>query len=154
MEIVVECNPDEALMRALGYPRKMVFHQSSKAEVLRYLEKNPTSIGIVDEDPGRNNAGYFTKYRKQGQAKFGIEEFFNTKIKTRLIVLKPRLEEWVLGHAIASQVDPKKYSLPADGHHLHKSINEQIPKFEKMLAEMLTKKSKALLHLKQLIDAK
>jgi hypothetical protein len=39
-EIVVECKPDETLIKVLGYVRKTVTHQPNKGEVLNNLQRN------------------------------------------------------------------------------------------------------------------
>jgi len=153
-DIVLECNPDEALIKVLGYSRKMITHQSSKGEVINYLERNPASIGIVDEDPGSAKPTYFSKFSLETEERFGIESYKITKLGTRLIVIKPRLEEWILKHAKELKIDPGKHSLPSNGNELHKIINTRISKFESMLKVMLDKRSAALGHLKSLIDSK
>jgi len=146
-EIIVECYADEALMRQLGYSRKLILHGPSKAGVLRSLEKNPNAVGVVDEDPGTNNSAYFLKYERIVEDKFNLEKFAKPRINTQLIVIKPFLEDWILRQAASLDVDPLNYSLPTNAKKLHSKINDQLPKFEKM-----QKKSKALEYLKWLID--
>lgn len=153
-DIVIECNPDEALLKVLGYTRKMITHQSSKGEVINYLKRNPSAIGIVDDDPGSAKPTYFLEFSPETENKFGIESYVISKLQTRLIVIKPRLEEWVLQNASELNVNPVHYSIPTTGHELHKVINTRIPKFKDLLNEMLSKKSPALNHLKLLIENK
>jgi hypothetical protein len=152
IDIIVECKPDEALMRALGYTRKRIFHQPNKAEVIKYLIRNPRAIGIVDEDPGAANVGYFSKFRKIGAVKFGLEQFVSPGGKSPLIVIKPRLEEWILSQANSCAINPQDYSLPSSPHQLHKNINEKLPEFEKMLGAMQIRKNAGLAYLKALIN--
>jgi len=122
--------------------------------VINYLERNPSAIGIVDDDPGSAKPTYFSKFALETEERFGIESYRITKLGTRLIVIKPRLEEWILKQATALKVDLKQHSLPNNGNELHKIINTRIPRFENMLKEMLDKKSDALSYLKFLIDKK
>ena len=154
IEIVVECNPDEALVKKLGYTRKMVTHQSSRGEVINYLQKNPSAIGIVDDDPGSAKPTYFSKFTLETSEQLGIESYSIDKLGTRLIVIKPRLEEWVLRHANALKIDLKQHSIPDSGNELHKVINTRIPRFENLIKEMIDKESPALMRLKSLIDRK
>lgn len=154
IEIVVECNPDEALVKKLGYTRKMVTHQSSRGEVINYLQKNPSAIGIVDDDPGAAKPTYFSKFSLDSNEQLGIESYSIAKVGTRLIVIKPRLEEWVLKHANALKIDLKQHSIPDNGNELHKVINTKIPRFENLIKEMIELKCPALTHLKSLIDKK
>jgi hypothetical protein len=151
-EIVLECNPDEALVKVLGYTRKMITHQSSRGEVINYLKKNPLAIGIVDDDPGSAKPTYFSKFTRETEEQFDVESFYIPKLKTRVIVIKPRLEEWILKQAVASQINLKQYSMPADANELHKIINTRIPRFEGLLKEMLVKENPGLKHLRNLIN--
>jgi hypothetical protein len=153
-DIVLECNPDEALIKVLGYPRRMITHQSSKGEVINYLARNPAAIGIVDDDPGSAKPAYLLKFSLETEERFGIESYKIAKLGTRLIVIKPRLEEWILKQAKDLRIDLKQHAMPANGNDLHKIINTRISRFENMLKEMLDKKSEALTHLKSLIDKK
>lgn len=153
-EIVLECNPDEALIKVLGYTRKMITHQPGRGEVINYLQRNPSAIGIVDEDPGSAKPTYFSKFTHESDEQFDIASFHIPKLRTRLIVIKPRLEEWILKQALESKINPKSYSLPEDANDLHKIINTKIPLFEKMIKEMLEKGNSGLKHLKNLIDKK
>ena len=153
-EIVLECNPDEVLIKTLGYARNMITHQPSRGEVINYLKKNPDAIGIVDDDPGSAKPTYFSKFQSETTEKFNTESYCIPKLQTRLIVIKPRLEEWILKRAAESGIDTTQYSLPNDGHELHKIINTRLPRFEAMIREMLSKKNAGLLHLKELIERK
>lgn len=152
IEIVVECNPDEALLKVLGYSNKMIIHQPSRGQVVNYLERNPTAIGIVDDDPGSAKPNYFKKFKKETDEKFGVESYAIDKLGTRLIIIKPRLEEWIIKHAQESKIDLTKHSMPSSGNELHKIINTRIPRFMNLLKEMIEKGSPSLRHLKSLID--
>ena len=152
LEIALECKPDETLIKILGYNRKMITHQPNMGQVINYLEKNPGAIGIVDEDPGSANPSYFSKFQKEARGHFDVECFHIPKRGTRLVVIKPRLEEWILKHTAISDVDLQKYSLPGDPRKLHKIINTRLAKFENVVKEMLNRDSKALLHLREVID--
>ena len=81
-----------------------------------------------------------------------MECFHIPKRGTRVVVIKPRLEEWILKHVALSNVDLQKYSLPGNPRKLHKIINPRLAKFENMVKEMLKRDSKALIHLKEVID--
>ena len=151
-KIVLECKPDEVLIKSLGYTRKMITHQPNKGAVINYLQRNPGVIGIVDEDPGAANPTYMYKFQEETPEKFDIENLFVRKEKTRLIILKPRLEDWILKYAKKSNINLQKYSLPETGRKLHKIINSHLPKFALMINEMLEKENEALMHLKKIIE--
>lgn len=151
-EIVLECNPDEVLVKALGYTRKMITHQPNRGEVINYLKRNPAVIGIIDDDPGSAKPTFFSKFLPETMVKFDIESYCIPKAGTRLIIIKPRLEEWILVQAARSEIDLNHHSLPTNGKELHKIINYRLPRFESMIKEMLGRNNEALLYLKSLIQ--
>ncbi len=51
----------------------------------------------------------------------------------RLIVVCPRLEEWLLETAKLAGIKITSYGLPSDAEKLHERININLKKFEKLL---------------------
>ncbi|MDN5216989.1 hypothetical protein QQ020_33270 [Fulvivirgaceae bacterium BMA12] len=153
-EIVLECKPDEVLIKSLGYTRKMITHQANKGEVVKYLIKNPGAIGIVDQDPGSTEPSFMKDFQKIDKIQFDIDCRFSQKWKTKLIVLRPRLEEWVVKYAKVSKLKLANYSLPNTGKELHKIINSRLKNFERLLEDMHEAKNEALLHLKESLNTK
>lgn len=153
-EIALECKPDEVLAKALGYTRKRIVHQPSNSEVINYLRKNPGNIGIVDEDSGSIKPPFFAKFQRETHEKFGVESLCIPNSDTRLIVIKPRLEEWILECAKSSEVRPRQFSFPDNGREFKKVINHRLQQLEKLIKELVEKQSPAVLHLKGLIDKK
>lgn len=154
-EIALECKPDEVLAKALGYTRKRIVHQPSNSEVINYLRKNPGNIGMVDEDRGSVKPPFFSNFQRETVEKFGIESFYIPDSNTRLIIIKPRLEEWILECAALSKIKPRQFSFPDNGHEFKKVINHRLRQFEKMVRELIEKQNPAALrHLKELIDRK
>lgn len=49
--VLVECKPDEILVRLLGIPRREVVHAGGKSGVCGRLERSRGAKGPVDEDP-------------------------------------------------------------------------------------------------------
>ncbi len=132
-KIVLECNPDEVFLKCLGFFKKQIIHQPNKGQVINYLKKNPGSIGIVDEDPGVANPSYMNDFINTNQGNHNIEVLHHKKDNNTIFIIKPRLEEWVMGHAKTSKIDPATFYLPAVPKELHKRINYHIPKFEDFL---------------------
>lgn len=149
-DIALECNPDEALVRTLGYVRKQIYHQNSKGGVINFLRKNPSALGMVDEDPGTTSPGYMSLFQKEGETKLDLEFFRIRTDNTCLIVIKPNLESWILKYALEAGALPG--SLPSNSKDLHKVINRRIPQFRQLLAAMITLNSPALKYLKELIE--
>ncbi len=150
MEIIIECKPDETLMKALGFTRKAITHQPNKGMVINLLEKKNGVIGVVDEDPGTTWPRFFSKFQKIDD-QHGIVNYKLQKQNLKLIVIKPRLEEWIISQAQSVNIDPIRFSLPADGHNLHKVINTRLLKFDELLKTMINQNSTGLLYLQQLL---
>jgi hypothetical protein len=154
-EIVLECKPDETLIRSLGYKKKIITHQPCRGEVINYLRKNPTNIiGVVDDDPDSAKPSHFYSFKKETRTLHGLESYCITKSHTRLIVIKPFLEEWILREAISIGVNPTDHSFHGNAHEMHKVINTRLVQFEGLISEMLKKNSAGLRHLQLLINTK
>lgn len=152
-EIVLECKPDEALLKALGYPVKRIVHQNNRGEVINYLKKNPQRIlGIIDDDPDTAKPTFFGTFQRETIEKHKVESFIINKSSTRLIVIKPRLEDWVLFHAAQCKIDVTDYYLPTTSKKLHEEINSKLPRFTNLIKDMLSARCAGLMYLKSLIS--
>jgi len=151
--IHLECKPDEKLAMKLGITRKQIEHHNGKSRVYAALEKNKNQIGIVDEDPDPNPD--HPKYSYENnlvliEEQYGIKRFFDEKQGNTVLVLKVKLEDWLISVCKNSKINMTKppYSLPNKGNSLHNVINDRLPAYEKLLDDLLTKKSIPLLTLK------
>ncbi len=150
--IILECKPDEALVRALGVPKKEIIHQSSKGEVINFLRRNSNCFGIVDEDPGAGIQDYFKKFsiiKERSDVVFLKEE----KQGNHLIVIRPRLEEWLISQANLVSIKTSDFSLPIKGSQLHKVINSKLERVQELVLELESKKSDGILFLKKTISS-
>ena len=140
MPFLVECTPDYTLVEVLTYASKSdIVHAGNKSEVIKALVRHyENSKGIVDEDPGSAQPRYLHEFT-------GEKVFENYSIKVLqypsrnnyLIILCPRLEDWVLQAARRSNVDVRSYGLPNDSSRLHKRINIQVNRFERLLRDLM-----------------
>jgi len=139
MKVLVECYPDEALLRALGVPRKRLRHEHCKGDVVNRLRKLPLAIGMVDEDPASAQPRDLTNSYQQSQAANGLRLLTRQGSGAqRLIVVCPRLEDWLIQRAKSSGVKPEDYGLPADPRRLHSVPRyEQRDGFRRFLAELI-----------------
>jgi hypothetical protein len=137
MKVLVECNADEALLHFLGVTKKRLLHEPSKSRVIIRLKDLPGATGMVDEDPGSGGPRELNSYQ-QSEAGEGLCLFTRRGSGgQRLIVLCPRLEEWLMQRAKSSGVDPEKYGLPDSPDHLHSIPHyEQKDGFLRFLAEL------------------
>lgn len=138
--IYTECKPDSALVNTLGIRKKEIIHLGGKPEVCKQLEKRENWKGLVDEDPFSVQPPYLKKLQvRENLSNYGFKILNDTSNNNDLIVLCPRLEEWVLKATKAAEMDIKKYNLPDDGERLHKEINIDIDKFERLIKDLREK---------------
>jgi len=136
MVYLVECEADKALVKILTSASKRdVIHGGDKGGVLKsLLNWYESSTGMIDEDPGRAQPRILQKFREERLlADYGLKILHHTAKNNHLIVICPRLEEWILGAAREADIDPERYNLPNDPVRLHAQINIQIDKFEKLV---------------------
>lgn len=152
--IFIECKPDEALLKSLGVTKKRIDHRGNKPEVCKALEKNNNSKGLIDEYPWSVQPSYMDRlYITQNlKEDMGIVVFSDEK-ENIVIMLCPRLEEWILSVAKECKVDIRKYGLPDDPEKLHGVVNLNLKKFHVLLDD-LKSKSKTLNSLREIIMVK
>ena len=142
---LVECKPDAVLVQFLTLAsRKNIQHAGNKSELLKKLtEHYSDSKGVIDEDPWSIQPPHMQKFKeKQNLTSFGLKVLHQTSKNNTLIVLCPRLEEWILEAAREANVDPQKYNLPNDSVKLHQQINIQIDKFQRLVEKLKTKSNR------------
>jgi len=119
MKIAVECYPDEAVLHALGVPRKQLLHEARKGEVFNWLKRNAGALGMVDEDPDSAQPQDLSNYQQAETAEGLCLLIRRGSSGQRLIVVRPRLEDWLIARARVSGVDPGSYHLPGTARELH-----------------------------------
>ena len=154
MRIVhLECKPDEALVKKLGIPARNIRHHAGKSRVYNALKEKGNAIGVVDEDPDPNPDAPKYSYERElillGE-KNGVTCYLDKKRGNTVLVLKNKLEDWVVSACNSSQIDIAKspFTLPNNGNSLHKVINDRLPAYEKLIDSLLAKNNKSLLTLK------
>jgi len=135
--IYTECKPDSTLVKMLGLPKRHIIHQQGKPEVCKQLEKRTNWKGLIDEDPFSVQPSYLKQLQEKGDLSHYGLKILNDKSKNNvLIILCPRLEEWVLEASKNAGIDIKRYNLPDDGEELHKVINTDLQKFERLVNDL------------------
>jgi len=129
-------------------PKRDIVHAENKAGVIKRLIKHyENSKGVVDEDPGGSAPKYLQRFRKvEDLSEYALKLLYYARGNNYLIILSPRLEDWILKAAKESNIDVKMYGLPDDPIKLHAEINIQINKFEKLIRDLMKtiKKLKSL----------
>ncbi len=140
--IFVECYPDEALVRVLGIPRNEIKHAKSKGNVCKKLSKERGCLGMVDEDPTSSQPSYLRKYQTQWRRN-EVMLLFDRSTNNSVIVICPRLEEWILKAAEGCKAKLEDYGLPSNPQQLHKTIGANTDNF-KELVEAIKAKSQRI----------
>jgi len=149
-KIIVECKPDEILAKSLGLAKKEIAHQSNKGEVCNLLKKTKISLAMVDEDLNSSQPKYLSNYTLIENKHDVINLHSKSENKT-ILVLKPRLEEWILKRCKKSAVKPEKHFLPSNNVQLKDVINYPLVNFTNLLEELIKKNDDGLVYLKEQI---
>ena len=149
-DLHVECKPDEALVKKLGYTSKTITHHSGKAKVFGKLKKSTSLIAMVDEDPGSPQSSYEKDL-------IFIEEVQGIKVYkdnmgNKIVVLKVKLEDWIINACKQSNIDISKFNLPIKANDLHSIINSKLPSFEKLISKLLSNNNPSILKLKEILN--
>ena len=112
---------------------------------------------MVDEDPGVTKPAYF-ECLVELKWDQGIRLLEDKERGNRMVILSPRLEEWLVQSAKDSGVKMTDYGFKSDnGRHLHAEINQRLESLKTLAATLLERKSQRLLYLRSLLvrrDAK
>lgn len=96
MKVLVECYPDEMLLRVLGVPRKQLRHERCKGEVVKRVLKFDCATGLIDEDPQSAQPRDLSNYKQVHDAE-GLRLLARRDDKNKkLIIVCPRLEDWLI----------------------------------------------------------
>ena len=126
MKVLVECDADEVVIRNLGVTKKQLSHFGGKDKLINRLKKLPGAVGVVDEDPASiQHPDLKASYRQEESAERLRLLARQGKGGQKLIVVCPKLEDWLIDRARLSGIRPEEYGLPSDPDRLH-----SIPRYE------------------------
>ena len=137
--IYVECKSDFALVKSVTrIPRREIIHErKGKSGVCERLKRQRSGKGLVDEDPLSTQPSYIKKVKLENELfQYELKVFRDESNKNRLVVLCPRLEEWILKAAQEAELNVGKYHLPNTPEKLHRVINLDLENFEKLLEDL------------------
>ena len=154
--LYLECKPDMVLVQTLtGLGKKDIIHDfKGKHEVLRLLSRDRNSIALVEEDPGSDPSVYLASMRIEVECVgLGLQLRQDPGRGNRAIVLRPKLEEWVIrASSLAGlNMSEQPYNLPSSPRSLHKGINNRLDKVQLLVEALLTAQSPRILKLRQLL---
>ncbi|MFQ5875762.1 MAG: hypothetical protein ACE5JL_18445 [Dehalococcoidia bacterium] len=137
--IYVECKPDFTLLKSItNISKRGIVHEfKGKYEICKQLEKRTHCKGLIDEDPLSFQPAYVKRLRLDNDLpEHDLKVLYDSSKHNYLIVLCPRLEEWVLKVAWEAGIDVRKYDLPDHAVRLHREINIRLDKFERLLQDL------------------
>jgi len=148
---LVECKPDAVLVQILTRTsRRNIEHAGNKTELLKRLVKSTDSKGIADEDPWAYQPSLLSRFeetRNQNLATCEIRIYRQRGRNNLLVMLCPRLEDWILKAANEANINLQRFGLPNNAEELHRLINIRTDNFEK-LVENIKDKSDRIKRLK------
>ena len=144
----VECKPDELLVRTLGIPRKQLRHENDKPRVCGRLSRLEKCTGLVDEDPHTEQDKYIKALNFQ-EEKFAVRILNDGKRKNKVIMLCPRLEEWMIATTQAAGLKMSDFGLSDKGNELHREINGRLQAVQKLIEKLLEIESTGIVFLKK-----
>jgi len=149
--IYVECKPDKILVHVLtNKTPDEIEHCGGKSEVLNKLKITKESIGIIDEDPESLSLYQLIKNFKLIKHQHSLK-LYSDENKNKIIVICPRLEDWIIEISIQEDIKLSNYNLPEDSNTFHKIINFNISKFQMLLQRLAKSKNERLSTLKEFI---
>lgn len=137
--IYVECKPDFTLVKSItNIPKRKIIHElKGKSEVCNRLAKRRNCKGLVDEDPLSTQPRYIKKVKLENDLfQYGLKVFYDEHNKNYLLLLCPKLEDWILKAAQEADLNVKNYFLPNTPEKLHSVINVNLDKFERLLKDL------------------
>lgn len=156
--LYIECKADQALVDILsGFPPAEIVHElKGKYEVLKLLAKRSNSVAMVDEDPGTYQPPYLEMLEVQDNFEpFGLEVRLDKEKANLVVILCPRLEEWIIEAAKEADLTPleERYNLPSSGKRLHDVINRRLDNLALLISDLIAAPSPRILKLQQLLTS-
>jgi hypothetical protein len=151
MSLFVECKADETLVLALGATRQQVEHAANRAGVCAQLARREGVIGMVDEDPDSAPQSYM-KSLLQESWEHGVRVLTDKERGNRVVVLSPRLEEWLVESAKSAGLKMTDFGFESDsGLQLHSEINQRLRNEQNLIEALLAAKNPRILRLRSLL---
>ncbi len=151
----MEGKPDRVLaLRLTGLPGREVKRERNNSEALKRSLGELNSRAMIDEDDEHSQPPQLLRFQVfQELELFGLREYRDNASGNRVIMLRPRLEEWLSRAAREVDInlgDPR-YNLPGDPSRLHDEINRDLRKLQRLIDSLLTAQSPRILKLRQLL---
>lgn len=140
--ILVECNADETLVKAIAkVGKKDIRHFSGKSRVFNHLrDSKEPYVAMVDEDTFGPKHPYEKNLVLQDN-NHDIKCYKDNK-NNFIIVLQDNLEDWIIKVCKKNNIPLKEHGFPDDYDDLHKTIPSKLGKFEDLLKYLIRQDKK------------
>lgn len=142
-KVLVECYNDEALVRQLLGSNTTLTHYFGKPTVsARLREETRPTIALVDEDADSVQPSYLASLREPRIAGahrlhgYGLKRFVDKKRGHVVVVLSPRLEDWVLAAAAEAGVSVEDFNLISAPAQFKHAAHNQPGDFARLLRRL------------------
>jgi hypothetical protein len=151
MSLVVGCKADQALAQAVGIPRRAIEHSLGRGRVCKRLQHLKDVTDMMDDDPGVTKPFYF-KCLAVSTESHGVRLLIDKERGNRVVVLSPRLEEWLVQSAKEAGFKMTDYGFDNDnGVRLHAEINQRLQSLKNLVSKLIERKSLRVLKLQSLL---
>ena len=133
--LYVECYADEAVAKVLGVPSRSIRHVHGKGNIENRLRRLEAGTGLMDEDI----SGFQPRdYRPTDQVGNLLLLTHATTATKRIVLIRPRLEEWLIARATVHNLKLADFGLPDSPDRLHSIPRyDRKPKFPDFLQRLM-----------------
>jgi hypothetical protein len=154
MTIFIEGKPDRELVTFVVRDAAVEIERcSGRSGVCKRLIQERGCIGVIDEDPMSSPPGYLKELVcKEDWPELGIRLLRDEERGNEVILLRPRLEEWLVAAVHRNGSEMSSFNLPSDGVELHKIINKNLSRMDALLQYL--EGSEEIAHLRKILAVK
>ena len=105
---------------------------------------------LVDEDPGQPTPRYRSELSDDAKEQ-GTCVLSDEKREHRVVVIRPRLEEWIIKGAQETDVAMSRFGFSERGREFDDQVMLRLRRFEDLLDELLAQQCARLLRLRELL---
>lgn len=150
--LLLECKADETVVKCLGRVRQNCRHLDDKGEVCNWLKKGKAPLAMIDEDPASAQPPYLSRLKLISHL-HGIREMRDEAVTHRVLIVQPRLEEWLIASAKEAKLRMIDFGLSDRGNELHKEINSKLEAVTRLVRMLEQTGSLRIAHLRKLLQS-
>jgi hypothetical protein len=152
--IFVECKPDQILVSSIipTVLEEKIEHSSGKWAVLGKLTRRKrapnyeNSLGMIDEDPRSHQSAIIRKFQEtEGYPEYGIRRKYYRWLNNHVLIICPKLEEWMIEAAREAGVNMDQYDLPTEPNTLHHALTfdtQALDEFQQLVNDIRTRSAR------------